>query len=97
MLKSSFVDSSYNSSEALLRKLSNGDVKYALFEENELQFHLYKEVEKAGLAVYKFYKNKYDIGYRLYGELKKLSHCTERYINSNPKYFARAYERIRQV
>ena len=97
MLKSSFVDSSYNSSEALLRKLSNGDVKYALFEENELQFHFYKEVEKAGLAVYKFYKNKYDIGYRLYGELKKLSYCTERYISSNLKYFTKAYERIRQV
>ena len=80
-MKSSFVDSSYNSSETLLRKLSNGDVKYALSEENELQSHLYKEVEKAGLAVYKFYINKYDISYRLYGELKKLSHCTERYIN----------------
>ena len=96
-MNSSFIDSSCNNSEALILKLSNGDVKYALFEENELQFHLYKEVEKAGLAVYKFYKNKYDIGYRLYGELKKLSHCTERYINANPKYFTKAYEKIRQV
>ena len=96
-MNSFFIDSSHNNSEVLILKLSNGDVKYPLFEEKELQFHLYKEVEKAGLAVYKFYKNKYDIGYRLYEELKKLRHCTEKHINANSKYFTKAHERIRQV
>ena len=72
-------------------------MKYALLEENELQFRLYKEMEKAGLTVYDFYKNSYDIGYRLYGELKKLSTCTEQYILAGPEYFTKAFGRMREV
>ena len=42
-------------------------------------------------------KNSYDIGHRLYGELKKLSTCTEQYILAHPEYFTKAYEKMRQV
>ena len=42
-------------------------------------------------------KNSYDIGHRLYGELKKLSTCTEQYILAHPEYLTKAYEKMRQV
>ena len=40
-----------------------------------------------------FKKNSYDIGHRLYGELKKLSTCTEQYILAHPEYFRRLTKR----
>ena len=54
-------------------------------------------MEEAGLTVYDFYKNSYDIGYLLYGELKKLSTCTEQHILAHPEYFSKAFERMREV
>ena len=92
-----FLVTVYNNSHEVLQKLIDRNITFALLEENELQFRLYKEMEEAGLTVYDFYKNSYDVGYRLYGELKKLSTCTEQYILAHPEYFVKAYEKIRQV
>ena len=90
-----FVVNKYNTSEELLAPLLAGDIKYALLEENEVQFHLYRNIQS--LAVYDFYKNSYDIGFRLFGDLKPMSFCVENEILNNQDYITKAFEEVREV
>ena len=56
-----------------------------------------KKWKRKDLLCMTFKKDSYDIGHRLYGELKKLSTCTEQYILAHPEYLTKAYEKMRQV
>ena len=49
-----FLVTVYNNSHEVLQKLIDRNITFALLEENELQFRLYKEMEEKGLTVYDF-------------------------------------------
>lgn len=75
--------------------MSDSDVRYALFESNEVEFELKSNISNNNLNVHYTYDEEITVGAIAFEEMKKLTYCASGFAISNPQLFDNALDELR--